>query len=55
MKFTIYVQDFVPGGQGQKQMLMFRHGIEESDVPAKVALALGVADRIEIEKESDDG
>ena len=53
MTYTIYVQDYAVGGEGQKVMLMFRHGIEEADVPAKVALALGVSDRIEIEKEAD--
>jgi|WetSurSiteA1Bulk_404760.scaffolds.fasta_scaffold630866_2 hypothetical protein len=53
-RYIIYVQDYVPGGEGQKQMVIFRHDIEWEDLGMRVRDALDVSDRIEIMKENDD-
>ena len=47
-RYDIYIEQFRPSTEGEKQMLIYRVGVKQSDVPATVSDALEGFGKVEI-------
>lgn len=49
--YVIYVEDFAPGGNGERQMNLFRIGLTKEELHPAIDEALKVSNRIDIIEE----